>query len=74
MIPECVKRAVFNSNLAKFRKILTRSIKAHSEMRGQTEYDLGFQRGMEHVLYLLDNFMTEEWKKQINKEREHNDI
>ena len=43
-------------------------------MRGQTEYDLGFQRGMEHVLYLLDNFMTEEWKKQINKEREHNDI
>lgn len=71
MISECVKRAVFNSNLAKFRNVLLKSIKAHSEMRGETVYDTGFQRGMEHVLYLLDNFMTEEWKKQIRKGAEN---
>lgn len=74
MIPECVKRAVYNSNLAKFRNVLLKSIKAHSEIRGETVYDTGFQRGMEHVLYLLDNFMSEEWKKHVNKESENNDI
>ena len=71
MIPECVKRATYNTNIAKFRMILNKSIKAHSEMRAQTGYDTGFQRGMEHVLYLLDNFMIEEWKKQIMKGAEN---
>ena len=64
---ECL-RALYNTNLAKFRKILTNSIKAHSEIRTNTEYDAAFHHGMEHVLFLLDNFMRDEWEKIIKED------
>ena len=51
---------------AQMRKVIAAAIKAHETMR-YTEYDKGFQYGMEHALYLIDALANEEWYKVVNK-------
>lgn len=72
MLEDELKCAVYNTNLAKFRKILLNSMNAHFEMRAKTEYDAAFHHGMEHVLFLLDTFMKEEYLKAIAKKKKEN--
>lgn len=63
MLPTKIKRAIANSNVGKYRKILLRCIDANSKSIMETQYDVGFQRGMEHALYLLDKMCRDEFEK-----------
>ena len=60
---------------AQIRKALVAAINAHQTMC-DSEYDKGFQYGMEHALYLLDDLANEKWQNVLHKikRRESNDI
>ena len=40
-------------DIEKLKKIFIRAIKAHDGVTYETQYDIGFQRGIEHGYYLL---------------------
>ena len=40
-------------DVEKLKKIFIRAIKAHDGVIHETQYDIGFQRGLEHGYYLL---------------------
>lgn len=60
---------------AKMRKVLDAAIKVHQRMC-ESEYDRGFQYGMEHALFLIDSLANDEWQKVLKKykEEKENDI
>lgn len=51
---------------AQIRKVIVTAINAHKIMLN-TEYDKGFQYGMEHVLYLIDSLANEHWQNEVKK-------
>lgn len=63
MLPTNIKRAISNSNVGKYRNILLRCIDAYSKSIKATQYDVGFQRGLEHAMYLLDTMCMNEFEK-----------
>ena len=54
---------------ADIRKALLRSRDAHKAMI-HDEYDLGFNRGIEHCIYLIDQLLTEAWNKTLKQNAE----
>lgn len=67
MLSTNIKRAIANSNVGKYRKILLRCIDANSGTIMETQYDVGFHRGLEHALYLLDKMCRDEFEKACKK-------
>jgi hypothetical protein len=63
MLSNDIKKAIANTNIGKYRKILLTAINAHPV---PTEYDVAFHRGMEHALYLLDQMCRDEWERAKN--------
>lgn len=55
---------------ADIRKALLRSCDAHKTMI-HDEYERGFNRGIEHCIYLIDQLLTEAWKKTLNAEKRY---
>lgn len=51
---------------AQIRKALVAAIKEHHIIR-DSEYDRGFQYGMEHSLYLLDSLANDEGQQVLKK-------
>lgn len=64
MLSNDIKKAIANTNIGKYRKILLTAINAHPV---PTEYDVAFHRGMEHALYLLDQMCRNEWERAKNE-------
>ena len=54
---------------ADIRKKLLRSCDVHKAMI-HDEYDLGFNRGIEHCIYLIDQLLTEAWNKTLKQNAE----
>ena len=54
---------------ADIRKALLRSCNAHKAMI-HDEYDLGFNRGIEHCIYLVDQLLTESCKQTFKQNDE----
>ena len=65
MLSKDIKRAITNTNVGKYRKILLRCIDADGKAFMETQYDIGFHRGLEHALYLLDQMCMDEFEKAI---------
>lgn len=51
---------------AQIRKVVVTGINAHRIMLN-SEYDKGFQYGLEHALYLIDALANEEWQNVVKK-------
>jgi hypothetical protein len=65
VISKEINRAIKNTNVGKYRKILLRCIDAAGKAFTETQYDIGYYRGLEHALYLLDQMCRDEFEKAI---------
>ena len=73
---EALIKMLFSGNVprnkitySQMRKVLVDAIKAH-QMMCDSEYDRGFQYGMEHALFLIDSMSNDEWQKVVKKYKE----
>lgn len=51
---------------ADIRRALLRSADAHRAMI-HDEYDQGFNRGIEHCIYIIDQMLTDAWKEVLKQ-------
>lgn len=66
MLSNTIVKALDGTDILKYRIKLCNAIFAVG-VSLPTTYDVGFYRGMEHALTILDNFCNDEFKKALNK-------
>lgn len=66
MLNNTIVKALAGTDILKYRMILCTAIFAISESL-PTTYDIGYYRGMEHALYLLDEMCKEEFEKAVKE-------
>lgn len=70
MLSNTIIKALAGTDILEYRKILCVAIFAIGESL-PTEYDIGYYRGMEHALYLLDEMCRKEFDKCLKVEKEN---
>lgn len=66
MLSNTIIKALAGTDILKYRMKLCIAIFACS-VDHDTTYDIGYWRGMEHALYLLDQMCREEFEKAIKQ-------
>lgn len=54
---------------ADIRKALVNCSEAHAQMINQSEYDRGFQYGLEHALRIIDQMLNDAWLVAVQEAR-----
>lgn len=67
MLSNTIVKALTGTDILKYRMKLCTAIFACS-VDHDTTYDVGYWRGMEHALYLLDKMCQEEFDKCLKEE------
>lgn len=52
---------------ADIRRGIFKCKEAHALMINKTEYDRGFQRGLEHAIFIIDQLLNDAWRAAVQE-------